>query len=587
MFLMSKLFFIAGNVDLVTLEENPEAIYDLLDSIDSEIELDSESDEEIFTEAPEETELPENLAEDLQFSDSDSDDDIPLASYLASGWKTGSFPSKEDPLEHTSTNSVLTPWQYFQKYLGDEFFSMGARHTAQYYFQKTGKVLNVSPTDIKKFFGLHAIMGCIHFPRIHMYWSSKFKFDLVSDVMPRDKFYLLRVNFHVVDVLGIPNEIQKQNRLWKFQPMIDMIRNRCRAMERKSRSSYSIDEQMIPFLGRCPVRQFVRNKPRPVGLKNFVLTTSEGKVLDFEIYQGKTTPFEHKELGLGPAVVLHLVQTLPKGSYIFFDRYFSTESLLNRLVSLDIYGTGTIMTNRLKGCTFKKDKEMKRGTSQELIRNDNKICATKWMDNKSVLMISTAFGSEPQEIIKRWDKTNKKHIDVTCPKVVRIYNKKMGGVDVCDQMIEYYRSFFKTKKWTLKVILHLFDMVIVNSWMEYKEDFTDKKKKPMDLLDFRLSLGEYLISSGPKEHPMPDINADNDEISEEEPPRKKKTPSTMPCEDKRYDGYQHWPINEDLKHPLRCRLENCDSRSRVKCVKCDVYLCFTKHKNCYVKFHTK
>lgn len=160
-------------------------------------------------------------------------------------------------------------------------------------------------------------MECTPFPRIHMYWNNKFKFDLVSDVLPRDKFYLLRVNFHIVDVLGVPEEIQKKNRLWKFQPMVDMVRNRYRSMERKPRSSYSIDEQMIPFLGKCPVRQFVRNKPRPMGLKNFVLATSEGKILDFEIYQGKSTPFEHKHLSLGPAVILHLVQTLPKESYIF------------------------------------------------------------------------------------------------------------------------------------------------------------------------------------------------------------------------------------------------------------------------------
>lgn len=292
-------------------------MYDLLDSIDSEVEVDSESDEETVTGAPEKLQLSDHLTEDLQSSDGDENDDIPLA-YLASGWKPGFFSSKEDPLEQINTNSVLTPWQYFQRYLGNDFFSLGSECTAQYHLQNTGKVLNVSPTDIKKFFGLHAIMECTPFPRIHMYWNNKFKFDLVSDVLPRDKFYLLRVNFHIVDVLGVPEEIQKKNRLWKFQPMVDMVRNRYRSMERKPRSSYSIDEQMIPFLGKCPVRQFVRNKPRPMGLKNFVLATSEGKILDFEIYQGKSTPFEHKHLSLGPAVILHLVQTLPKESYIFF-----------------------------------------------------------------------------------------------------------------------------------------------------------------------------------------------------------------------------------------------------------------------------
>lgn len=113
------------------------------------------------------------------------------------------------------------------------------------------------------------------------------------------------------------------NVLWKVQLMIDSVRNRCLAIPRTG-CNYSIDEQMIPFLGRCPrpLKQYVKNKPRPVGLKNFVITTSFGLVLDFEIYQGnhivslfnklyyfslflgKTTPLVEENLGLGASVVL-------------------------------------------------------------------------------------------------------------------------------------------------------------------------------------------------------------------------------------------------------------------------------------------
>lgn len=499
--------------------------------------------------------------------------------------------SKDDPdASITTADEVQSSWQYFRRSLDDGFFTLSADCTARYHLQKTGNVVRVSPTDIKKFFGLHAIMGCIPFPRIHMYWNSKFKFQLVTDVMPRDKFYFLRVNFHVVDNLAVPQETKKINRLWKIQPMIDMIRNHCRTIPRHTKQAYSIDEQMIPFLGKCPVRQYVKNKPRPVGLKNFVVTTSEGTVLDFEIYQGSTTPFEDKELGIGPSVILHLVKTLPKESYIFFDRYFSTIPLIDRLLSLNIHATATIMHNRVKVCTFKKDKEMVRGESEEFLRNDKKVSVTKWMDNKSVIMLSSAFGSEPTTTVKRWDKNNKKYKDVTCPKVVNMYNQKMGGVDLTDQMMEYYRSFFKTRKWTLKVILHLFDMVVVNSWMEYKSDFKilNPRKKPLDLLDFRLNLGEYLISSGAVTKPMPDDDTgDEEQPDESEMKKKKNLPTALPCLDKRYDGFEHWPMNADLKHPLRCRMEGCDSRSRVRCTKCDVYLCFTKYKNCFINFHNK
>ncbi|KAG5869859.1 hypothetical protein JTB14_005386 [Gonioctena quinquepunctata] len=258
------------------------------------------------------------------------------------------------------------------------------------------------------------------------------------------------------DNLSIDEEIKKNNKLWRVQPMVDLIRNRCKAIERKAKSSFSIDEQMIPFLGRCPVRQYVKNKPRPVGLKNFVLMTSDGIILDFEICQGPTSPFEIK-------------------------KYFSTVTLMEQLTSKNIYGTGTIMANRINGPEFKKDRHMKRGESEEFVRSDKKLCLTKWMDNKSVLMLSNASGVEPQSSVKRWDKIRRERVEVTCPKVVSIYNKKMGGVDLADQMIEYYRSFFKTKKWSFKVILHLFDLAVVNSCMEYRNDFSTRPWRVFDV----------------------------------------------------------------------------------------------------------
>jgi hypothetical protein len=84
--------------------------------------------------------------------------------------------------------------------------------------------------------------------------------------MSRDRFFQLRVNLHFTN--SVSNEIKKTNKLWKVQPIIDFVKNRCLEIDRSS-TYYSIDEQMVPFLGRCHIRQFVKGKPRPVGLKKF------------------------------------------------------------------------------------------------------------------------------------------------------------------------------------------------------------------------------------------------------------------------------------------------------------------------------
>ncbi|GFQ77286.1 piggyBac transposable element-derived protein 3 [Trichonephila clavata] len=119
---------------------------------------------------------------------------------------------------------------------------------------------------------------------------------------------------------------------------------------------------MMPFSGRCPVRQYLLSKPNPVGLKIFLLGAPDGLVLDFLIYTGADTiPVEDKQLyGLGGAVVKHLVGTIPKQN---------------------------VMTNLNDGVaeSFPKDTCMERRSSVSRRREDEKACLAKWKDKKSVL----------------------------------------------------------------------------------------------------------------------------------------------------------------------------------------------------------
>lgn len=170
--------------------------------------------------------------------------------------------------------------------------------------------------------------------------------------MTRDRLTTLRNSLHVVDS-DSPPVSEALNPLWKVQLMIDTVKGCNKILRTPGR--YSIDEQMIPFTGKCHLRQLVKNKPRPVGLKNFVVTTSEGLMVDFGALS--------HPLGLGPAVVLRLIQSVPRGSCIFFDRYFTTVPLLEELTNLGYHGTGTIMLNRVpdrQQLKFKDDKNEKR-----------------------------------------------------------------------------------------------------------------------------------------------------------------------------------------------------------------------------------
>lgn len=497
-------------------------------------------------------------------------------------WKHKSFQSKpqELPTDQTCVGPLpRLPLEYFKMYYPDSFFDLGAEYSNRYYLAKTGKSINATAERIKQLYGMHAVMGCIKYPRVSMYWKRGVELQLISSVMPRDEFFALRSSLHFVNAEVTPAEAET-NKLWKVQPVIDAVRKRCLELERAP-GPYSVDEQMIPFTGRCSMRQYVKGKPRPVGLKNFVITTSRGLVVDFEIYQGKTTRLADVDIGLGAGVVLRLTETLSENSRIYFDRYFTSIPLMDALRRKNLEGTGTIMPNRLRSVTFLPDKDMKQGEFQELCRQDNEVAVAKWRDSKSVVMASTCSGSSPVQEVKRWSKTTKSYCQVSAPAVVCDYNRHMGGVDICDQMMECYRTWIKTRKWTLKVILHFMDLAIVNAWMEYREDsFRNNipKKHVMDLLAFRMSLGEALINTRKRRKPLTELQM---------PDAKKPRVEKLPVPEKRLDGYDHWPVVDDIANARLCRREGCDSRTRTRCDKCNIYLCLSGRNNCFKMFHTK
>ena len=53
----------------------------------------------------------------------------------------------------------------------------------------------------------------------------------------------------------------------------------------------------------------------------------------------------------------------------------------------------------------------------------------KWSDNKSVEICATHCTTEVAEHFMRRDSKNKKLIDISCPTVIKDYNKLMVGVD--------------------------------------------------------------------------------------------------------------------------------------------------------------
>ena len=468
-----------------------------------------------------------------------------------------------------------------------------ALRTNQHAVAQTGKSILLKNDECEQFFGASLLMSVLKFPWMRMYWSQPTRIAAVADAFTRDRFHFIRGHLKVVNDGDVTDE-QKKDRLWKVRPLIECVRSGCLQQERPPQ--VSIDEQMIPFTGKAMLKQYVPGKPHPEGLKNFVLASPRGLVLDFEVYQGKKLDdggAEGKPWTVGESVVMRLVQTLVPGTSVFFDRYFTTARLLEQLEARGLHGTGTIKKNLVpKEAKLPTEKELAkqgRGTSVCAVRSDDAVAYTAWQDRKMILLGSTEHGIEPSDTCKRYQKTTRSYIDVTRPAVVKAYNANMGGVDLNDRMIAHYRSGARTQKWTIRTILHFFDLSAVNAWLLYLQDAEEvgiKGAEMMKFLQFKYALAMQLLkgmSSDDSSHSSSGSSG-VEEPDEPEPKKRRRTVVPMPSPARLRSG-KHLPKCHPRKEFRRCRKPGCHQQTGMECRTCRIFLCCRPDRDCFHQFH--
>ena len=97
------------------------------------------------------------------------------------------------------------------------------------------------------------------------------------------------------------------------------------------------------------------------------------------------------------------------------------------------------------------DKQMKKINEFHFTGN---TVTSKWMDSRSVPLLSSASGGINDILsIKRTEMGSKTKFLVPCPKVVKLYNSSMGGVDLMDERTVAYRL---DRKSSVRFYLHFF-----------------------------------------------------------------------------------------------------------------------------------
>ena len=339
----------------------------------------------------------------------------------------------------------VTLFKAFSKCIGLPGLLSIMKIESERYAAQNGRQFQILEEWFCAFLGVNLLMGINKLPAMKSYWSvdESLGNSLIQKAMTRARFLETLQNIHFADNHKElpPKESEEYDRAWKLRPLFDHLGKHFQDMLQPE-AHQSIDEHMCKFKVKSIMRQYMKNKPIKWGIKFwFCCGAKSGYLYEFDMYLGKKG---NTEFGLGESVVLSLCQKLKDAHcFVFFDNFFTSTALLVKLLEMGIYVTSTVRANQKNMPVLKHDKEMKRGEHDWF--SSNHLSAIKWMDSKSVILLSNYFNPKETQQIERRVKGSKDKFKVICPSVIQEYNQSMGGVDLSDQMKVTYEVDRRSK----------------------------------------------------------------------------------------------------------------------------------------------
>ena len=323
-------------------------------------------------------------------------------------WSTQATPVVVTPCTELAGPTVPLPHDplgIFSLFFDDNLVGMIVEETNRYAEQclrETNKQWTTNAEEIRAYIGFMILMGINRLPEIRDYWSTdkSLRYAPIADRISRDRFEEITRYLHFTDNDKLPARGEDGfSRLQKVDPIISALKQKFKAVY-YPHSQLSVDEAMIPFKGRSSMKQYLPLKPVKRGFKVWAMADAlNGYLYDFNVYTGATG---ERETALGEKVVLTLSEPL-KGKHhqLFFDNYFTSITLLDKLLARGTYGCGTIRTNRknFPSEISEEAKKFQRGGS--VFRQCEKIVATAWKDNKVVNVASTLADPTQLTTVKR------------------------------------------------------------------------------------------------------------------------------------------------------------------------------------------
>lgn len=568
--------YIPPPVDSLTDEEDLDD--DMLSGFDNTLPTDIAGTYEIHTDLPTEA---ENMQEEPSHSVTKKRKLSKKSSKCIPGWKMDHptyviFPKNDETAMKQNIEQRVggkTPLEVFSLFFSGEVWEQIVSFSKKYACDHNRHLFTLTVTELKRFFGILLLTGYHSLPATKLYWSKDEdkNVPIVRKCMSRNKFDSIKENIHLCD----NDNLDKNDKFAKLRPIFDVINKKNMQFGIFSHN-LSIDEEMVPYFGRHGCKMFIKGKPVRFGFKLWCLCSASGYLYHFIPYGGKNSNVTRIDLGLGENTVLDLLSIIeePSKHRVFFDNFFSSYKLFCILKERGYFATGTIKENRTMNKTLVSTKSLnkkERGSFDYCFDKQNEVLLVRWNDN-SVVTVATNNGKvEPLATAKRYDRKNKKMMNVQQPQVIADYNKNMGGVDLHDNGIANYRIRVRGKKWWWPLFINLIDSVLVNAWKIYNM----VNEETLSQLEFKSYVAVTLLKSEEAQLTENSHFLSNPNINMGRP-SKNALPTNI-----RYDNVGH--VIEEHENKCRRRCRQCRSTTIYMCKKCQVHL----HADCFKIFHSR
>lgn len=327
----------------------------------------------------------------------------------------------------------------------------------------------VTLTEMKAFLAVMFNMGLMVKPRIADYWTTAASqaTPWFSRVFSRNRFQLILRYFHVTNSKKIlPTNHPDYDPTARFRPVTTHA-NMTFQRHYTPRQMVTGDESLVGTKTRTELIQYIPNKKHAQwGIKLWQLAEAlTGYILRFIIYRGKRLDPVPRGQTQGTQVVMDLMSganLLDKNYHVVTDNFFTSQELARSLEQRNTFLTGTVRKNRPLP-QMVKNAEVEPGQAFYAREGTKLACHYKQTENrKSTLLLSTAAKAGQGDSGK--------------PEVVELYNKNKGGVDLSDQMLYSYMDERKTVKYWKKVVFNVFQKMLLNAYIIYRQHTQDEKK---------------------------------------------------------------------------------------------------------------